>query len=295
MLIRAKITLMRVLVVDDSETDRRLLTAMLEAQADRETGLFHQFDEAGTLDQALKMLRNREPYDVVLLDLNLPDSEGKTTFQHLYPVARPTPIVIYSGLDDQTLTKQLIAEGASDYIIKVPGLKAKQVLNTLMMTVQRSHYEIRVAQDQAEAVNNAERATKTLISVSSQAPESQVGKEFNVETEHHDHLREHQRALAHSIDGLFQMMKLQVEKDARQDEAINTSRIRQVSLEEAQKVLARDSVYLEEKQKEISVDLKTFDKKTKRQLAILAFMIAAGGAGLRDQAPVLWEFLTSLM
>lgn len=265
---------------------------MLEAQADRETGLFHQFDEAGTLDQALKMLRDREPYDVVLLDLNLPDSEGKTTFQHLHPVARPTPIVIYSGLDDQTLTKQLIAEGASDYIIKVPGLKAKQILNTLMMTVQRSHYEIRVAQDQAEAVNNAERATKTLIDVSSHTPESQVGREFNVEIDPQDY---YQKALAHSIDGLFQMMKLQVEKDARQDEAINTSRVRQVSLEEAQKVLARDSVYLEEKQKEISVDLKTFDKKTKRQLAVLAFMIAAGGAGLRDQAPVLWEFLTSLM
>ena len=286
---------MRVLVVDDSEADRKLLTAMLEVQADQETGLFHQFDEVGTLDQALKNLRDREPYDAILLDLNLPDSEGKTTFQHLHPAARPTPIIIYSGLDDQTLAKQLIAEGASDYIIKVPGLKAKHVLNTLVMTVQRAHYEIRVAQDQAEAVHNAERATKDLIYISSQKPESEIGKEFTVEAaeQQEDFIRH--RALAHSVDGIFQILKLQLEKDAKQDEAISTARMRQVSLEEAQRVLARDSVVLEKKHNEINFDLKQLDKKTRLRLTFLGFMLVGGGAGLRDQAPVIWEFLSSFL
>lgn len=286
---------MRFLVVDDSEMDRRLLTALLETQQDSSTGLYHQFEEAETLDRALDMLRNHEPYDAILLDLNLPDSEGETTFLNVYPIARPTPIVVYSGLDDIELTKRLIADGASDYITKMPGLKAKQILNVLIMAAQRSGYAIRVAQSHAEAVNNAERATQALVNVSAQGPESeQVGEEFKIpEASIHEHILEHQRALALSIDGLFQLVKLGLEKDAKQDEAINTSRVRQVSLEEAQKVLARDSVYIEEQQNRLEGDLKKLDKGTKLRLTLLGFMLVGGGAGLRDQAPILWEFLAS--
>src|SRR5260221_273595 len=56
--------------------------------------------------------------DVVLADLSLPDSVGIGTFRQLFHHPSSAPILVLSGLDDETLALRTVEEGAQDYLVK---------------------------------------------------------------------------------------------------------------------------------------------------------------------------------
>jgi DNA-binding NtrC family response regulator len=55
---------------------------------------------------------------VILLDLSLPDSHGYETFTRMMAAAPDIPIVVMSGLDDETVAMQAVRAGAQDYLPK---------------------------------------------------------------------------------------------------------------------------------------------------------------------------------
>src|SRR5262249_45467525 len=59
-----------------------------------------------------------EAPDVVLLDLGLPDSDGLDTFLELRRHAPALPVVVLTGLADETLGARAVQEGAQDYLVK---------------------------------------------------------------------------------------------------------------------------------------------------------------------------------
>jgi len=60
----------------------------------------------------------KEPPSVVLLDLNLPDSQGADTFHKVLEKAPGVPVVILSGQDDEALAMKAIHQGVQDYLVK---------------------------------------------------------------------------------------------------------------------------------------------------------------------------------
>lgn len=62
--------------------------------------------------------RDGTPYDVVLLDLSLPDGRGLATVTAVRDAAPTVPIVVLTGLDDEALAVQALAAGAQDYLVK---------------------------------------------------------------------------------------------------------------------------------------------------------------------------------
>lgn len=103
----------RVLLVEDNPSDARLLRATLVAEAS------DQFEvvRAERLAEALVALR-RATVDVVLLDLGLPDSQGLETFSQVAEHAPHVPVVVLSGLDDESVAFQAVQAGAQDYLVK---------------------------------------------------------------------------------------------------------------------------------------------------------------------------------
>lgn len=81
---------MKVLVVDDVGVNRLTLLALLEDDG-------HQVDEAGSCAQARQLLETGR-YDVVLLDLGLPDGNGVTLIPDIRR-SKQTRIVVTSGSD----------------------------------------------------------------------------------------------------------------------------------------------------------------------------------------------------
>lgn len=100
-----------VLLVEDSETDAIVISAHL-----RSSGLF-QISHVPSLYEACAALQTNHT-DVVILDLNLPDSAGLATFQTLHRRYPAAPVVILSGQEDQQLAVAAVADGAQDYVPK---------------------------------------------------------------------------------------------------------------------------------------------------------------------------------
>jgi len=70
------------------------------------------------LAAAIDAVANGTVFDVVLLDLSLPDSAGVATFSRLQAVAPHLPIVIMTGLDDPEFANHALEVGAQDYLVK---------------------------------------------------------------------------------------------------------------------------------------------------------------------------------
>ncbi len=103
----------RVLLIEDSPGDARLIKEMLA----EETTVFFDLEWVDDLAKGLKRLTATR-FQVVLLDLNLPDSRGFNTFARLRTEAPGTPVLIMTGLNDETLAIRTVRMGAQDYLIK---------------------------------------------------------------------------------------------------------------------------------------------------------------------------------
>ena len=105
----------RVLLVEDNPGDARLVRESLN---DGLTGQF-MVQVAESLKQALETLRSAvDEVDVVLLDLSLPDSQGLETYRAVHTLAPAAPIVVLSGLNDESIAMKAVNEGAQDFLRK---------------------------------------------------------------------------------------------------------------------------------------------------------------------------------
>src|SRR6185369_3854230 len=100
------------LLIEDNPTDVLLLEEMVTGARVR-LKLLH----AERLEDGLALLRNAS-FDVVLLDLSLPDAQGVETVSRTYATRRDVPIVILTGMDDERLAIQAMHAGAQDYLVK---------------------------------------------------------------------------------------------------------------------------------------------------------------------------------
>jgi DNA-binding response OmpR family regulator len=102
------------LLVDDDVIDRRLITKALSRFT---PSVQFNIQTAGTMSEAIEHL-NTSKYDVVLLDLNLPDSNGLDTVQKVHGTDSNVAIVVLTGLPDEQMGLQTIEKGAGDYLVK---------------------------------------------------------------------------------------------------------------------------------------------------------------------------------
>ena len=138
----------RVLIVEDNAMDSSLLAKMLR----------HGYGEfevvrAERLADAEQQL-SRDPFDAVISDLTLPDSQGLATFTRLHARAGHSPIIVISGTDDEELALAAVREGAQDYLVKgrfdAPGLR-----RAINYAIERHQIE--------EALQNSERHYRHLL------------------------------------------------------------------------------------------------------------------------------------
>jgi len=148
----------KILLVEDNPGDARLLREILAEVT------FTQFELAHVerLSEALKRLGEKR-FDVILLDLSLPDSQGFDTFTQVQAQAPQVPIIVLSGLDDESLAVRAVREGVQDYLVKGQmdgnllaramryAIERKQVEETL----QRHNLELGVRNAVAQALSRS--------------------------------------------------------------------------------------------------------------------------------------------
>ena len=105
--------LIKILIIEDNPEDLRLIEEMLN---EVKSPLF-ELHHSKRLSDGLRCLV-RNSYDILLLDLSLPDSVGLDTFFSVYEQAPEIPIVILSGFNDEETAIKAVSEGAQDYLVK---------------------------------------------------------------------------------------------------------------------------------------------------------------------------------
>lgn len=85
-----------ILLFEDNPGDAGLIEEMLEEFA----SFPYEFKNVETLNEGLSLLKEH-PFDVILSDLRLPDSDGIDTFLDIYAVNPRIPIIILTGMNDE--------------------------------------------------------------------------------------------------------------------------------------------------------------------------------------------------
>ena len=122
----------KILLVEDNPADADLLAELLELSA----GVEWELVSVEFLHQAIAHL-NKQPFDVVLLDLSLPDSHGLETLTRLREVAPDTAMVVMTGWDDEDLALESVRLGSQDYIVK-GQITTQLLVRTIRYAIERS-------------------------------------------------------------------------------------------------------------------------------------------------------------
>ena len=104
----------KVLLVDDHDLVRFGTSLLLESLA----GVQCQITPCRSLDEARTACRDNGPFDLVLLDLNLPDAKGLQGLRTLRDEYPKTPFAMLTGTQDEFVIRQAQAMGAIGYLLK---------------------------------------------------------------------------------------------------------------------------------------------------------------------------------
>ncbi len=105
--------LIKVLLIEDNPGDARLVKEMLIEAGTNQFNLTH----VGLIRSGLSALRDQD-FHLILLDLSLPDGSGLDAIRQVHAVAPHLPVVILTGLDDETVAIRAVQQGAEDYLVK---------------------------------------------------------------------------------------------------------------------------------------------------------------------------------
>ncbi|MEN6335888.1 MAG: PAS domain S-box protein, partial [Phycisphaerales bacterium] len=130
----------RILIIEDDIIDRKLLERLLS----QSTLGACDVRNADRLATALALLKEQS-FDIVLLDLGLPDSQGMDSVSRLQTHAPHVPVIVLSGLDDANTATQAVQMGVQDYLIK------GQVDASLLMRAIRYALERKKAERQLQS------------------------------------------------------------------------------------------------------------------------------------------------
>lgn len=127
-------TAIRVLLVEDDDEDYILARDMLSR-----TG--HRFDvkRSKSMDSAVRSLDDGA-FDIVLLDLSLPDSDGLDTFLRVRERAPAMPVVILTGHEDELIGIRAVQRGAQDYLSK-SRLDRDRLVRCIRYSIERKRGE----------------------------------------------------------------------------------------------------------------------------------------------------------
>lgn len=140
----------RVLLIEDNPGDARLVQLALAESR----GVRFQVRALASLSAALTAIAT-DNFDVVLLDLSLPDCAARETLDRIAAATSRTPIVVLTGLDDEDFSRGLVKFGAQDYLIK-GQFDSRLLTRSLTYAIERK----RTQQELATARDGALEASK---------------------------------------------------------------------------------------------------------------------------------------
>jgi PAS domain S-box-containing protein len=153
------ITVLNILLVEDNPGDIRLLQEILREVTTTSCHITPAISLAIALD--LLTASDLAPFDVILIDLSLPDSQGIGSFLTIQRQVPNVPIVVLTGLDDENLALTAMQQGAQDYLIK-GRVDSALLLRSIRYAIERERAEAQLRQTKIEWEQRAIDRTRDL-------------------------------------------------------------------------------------------------------------------------------------
>lgn len=180
-----------ILLIEDNREYVLLLRQMLLPIEDA----WFEVIVAETLREGVVRLREGG-IDVVLLDLTLPDSCGFETFSGVYGESPQTPIIVLSGVADESLAVQTVQEGAQDYLVKGHG-DQHTLLRAIRYAIERKRIQLDLEQAHRDLERRVEERTGELFNINKKL-KKEVAERKRIE----EALRDSNHRLAEALEKL---------------------------------------------------------------------------------------------
>ena len=122
---------LKILLIEDTAADAELIQELLAKLGNTQ----FELTLVQCLEDGLKCLRQEE-FDILLLDLSLPETEGLDTVFRVKAQAPNVPIVVLTTLKDKKIAIEAVREGAQDYLVK-GHLEDEVLVQTLRYAIER--------------------------------------------------------------------------------------------------------------------------------------------------------------
>jgi signal transduction histidine kinase len=153
----AATSIIQVLLIEDNIAEARLLQEILKGSRIKEFRLSH----VKRLRDALTLLA-QEPFNVVLLDLSLPDSQGLDSLISLVKIVPQLPIVVLTNTNDDELAMAAVRQGAQDYLVK-RHVNLDLLVHSICYAIERKQVAEELREMNERLENRVEERTTELM------------------------------------------------------------------------------------------------------------------------------------
>lgn len=126
---------LNILLVEDNKADAHLIQELLKKSSDFSFSL----DSCTRLSEGINRLKTKN-YDIILLDLSLPDSDIESTVNRMLGIPLKIPVIVLTGLDDKELALKTLKRGFQDYLIK-GELNSSILTRSILYGIERYKHE----------------------------------------------------------------------------------------------------------------------------------------------------------
>src|ERR1700741_3386605 len=121
----------KILVIEDNPADVRLISIYLQEYFEDK----FNFTSFAYLRKGLEALTNNV-FDIIILDLTLPDSSGLETFKTVHEHSPAIPIIVLTGLDNEAIGINAMKLGAQDFLVK-GNIQGKELSRSINYSIER--------------------------------------------------------------------------------------------------------------------------------------------------------------
>lgn len=196
----------KVLLIEDNPGDARLVMEML---AEAKDDISFDLEWKDSLSAGLGRLA-QEVVDVVLLDIMLPDSSGPATFERALALAPGIPLIVMTGINDETLATDALQKGAQDYLVKGQA-DSNLLVRSIRYAITRKRQEetLKKYAVELEEANRIKSLFADIMSHDLMNPISvmKTMTELKLERTEDDEMRQTLLMITKSVDKLIDMIR----------------------------------------------------------------------------------------
>ncbi|NHJ24588.1 MAG: response regulator [Candidatus Lokiarchaeota archaeon] len=132
---------MNILLIEDNKADVRLIEELLK----KSPGFLYDLESYNRLSEGLDRLEKKQ-FNIILLDLTLPDSDKQSTLENLIDLTSKIPIIVLTGLDDKEIALNSLKKGFQDYLVK-GEINQSILTRAILYAIERHKIKPKIVED----------------------------------------------------------------------------------------------------------------------------------------------------